>query len=126
MSAESELVDSSVWVNHFKKSNAILSTLLISDTVLIHPMIIGELACGTPPSPRQKTLGYLKKLRQSTIATGDEVLDFIEMWQLFGLGCGLVDIHLLVSAIITPGTKLWTLDSSLKKQSKQFSIQYTP
>ena len=50
------LVDTSVWVNHFKDRNEDLVRLLFSDSVLIHPLIIAELACGTPPAPRTQTL----------------------------------------------------------------------
>ena len=30
--------------------------MLRQDLACIHPMIIGELACGTPPAPRSRTL----------------------------------------------------------------------
>jgi predicted nucleic acid-binding protein len=43
------LVDTSVWVDHFKNRNEDLVRLLVSDSALIHPLIIAELACGTPP-----------------------------------------------------------------------------
>lgn len=50
------LVDTSVWVDHFKNRNEDLVRLLVSDLALIHPLIVAELACGTPPAPRAKTL----------------------------------------------------------------------
>jgi hypothetical protein len=57
------LADSSVWVAHFRKSNGLLQSLLATDQVLCHPLIVLELACGTPPAPRGRTLGDLKKFQ---------------------------------------------------------------
>ena len=56
------LVDTSVWVDHFRHGNATLAALLASDRVLVHPMVLGELACGTPPD-RTRTLAALRALR---------------------------------------------------------------
>ena len=36
------LVDNSVWVDHFKNRNEALVSLLVSDSTLIHPLIIAE------------------------------------------------------------------------------------
>ena len=44
------LVDTSVWVDPFKNRNQDLVWLLLSDSALIHPLIIAELTCGTPPA----------------------------------------------------------------------------
>ncbi len=59
------LVDTSVWIDHFKNSNTKLRELLNQDNVLSHPMIIGELACGTPPAPRTRTLNDIKLLKMA-------------------------------------------------------------
>ncbi len=45
------LVDTSVWVSHFREGNAGLATLLTNGEVVCHPFIIGELACGNPAFP---------------------------------------------------------------------------
>ena len=118
------LVDSSVWVAHFKQRNATLVGLLLSDQVLTHPMILGELACGTPPEPRQRTLGDLSFLRQTHRASWDEVMAFIERERLYGLGCGWVDLTLLASTLMTPAAQLWTLDKRLAKLAKRFRVHY--
>ena len=47
----SVLVDTSVWVNHFRNSDAALVDLLLSDRVLTHPLILLEIACGTRQYP---------------------------------------------------------------------------
>lgn len=107
------LVDTSVWVDHFRHHNAALVSLMSQDKVLIHPFVLTELACGTPPAPRKRTLADLALLRMARQASQAELLDFIEREKLYGLGCGLVDITLLASALLTPDTKLWTLDKRL-------------
>ena len=40
------LVDTSVWVDHLRISEPILNTLLNRNNVLMHSMVMGELACG--------------------------------------------------------------------------------
>lgn len=118
------LVDTSVWVNHFKDRNEDLVRLLLSDSALIHPLIIAELACDTPPAPRTQTLNNLRQLRVCNQASLQEVEAFIEREALFGLGGGLIDLLLLASVLITPGAKLWTLDKRLAKLAERFGVAY--
>lgn len=120
------LIDTSVWVDHFRSRNDHLIQLLCRDQVLIHPMILAEIACGTPPAPRLRTLGDLALLPHSHQATIAEVMVFIENEKLYGSGCGLVDITLLASAMITPGAKLWTLDKRLAKLAARLNVSYQP
>ena len=119
------LVDTSVWVNHFRELNQGLIDLLDCDAVLIHPMVVAELACGTPPS-RTGTLSSLAALQQSQQASLSEVMDFIEREKLYGQGCGIVDMILLASTLITPGAELWTLDKRLSSLSEKFGVIYYP
>jgi hypothetical protein len=118
------LADSSVWVAHFRKANELLQSLLSTDQVLWHPLIVLELSSGTPPSPRERTLGDLKTLQQSIVATTEETLELIEREQLQDLGCGAVDLSILASALLTPDTKLWTLDKNLDALSRRFGIAF--
>ena len=122
----SVLIDTSVWVVHFRKRNATLSELILRDDGLTHPMVLGELACGTPPSPRERTLGDLGLLRSAKVATWSEVREFIETEQLYGLGCGLVDVTLLASTLLTSGASLWTLDRRLQQLARRFEVAYAP
>ncbi|MDO5624243.1 MAG: PIN domain-containing protein [Pseudomonadota bacterium] len=118
------LVDTSVWVDHFRHHNAELIALLALDRVLVHPLIIGEVACGTPPK-RQQVLSNLRLLRSVQQASVEEALHFIETERLYGLGCGLVDVLLLASALMTPATRLWTLDRCLGALAQRFDVQHT-
>lgn len=122
----SVLVDTSVWVDHFRQGNAKLVELLNADLVLAHPMVVAEIACGTPPAPRAQTLSYLQSLATARQATLDEVLALIEQAQLYGLGCGLVDLSLLASTLITPGARLWTLDKRLSELASRFGVNHLP
>ncbi len=40
------LADSSIWIDHFRTANILLSDLLERGMVLCHPCIVGELALG--------------------------------------------------------------------------------
>lgn len=122
----SVLVDTSVWVDHFRRSNVELVRLLQADLAWTHPMVLLELACGTPPQPRQRTLGDIAQLQGSQQASQREVLELIEREKLYGLGCGLVDMVLLASTLITPAARLWTLDQRLAALATRFGVAHTP
>jgi hypothetical protein len=92
---------------------------------MAHPLIVGEIACGTPPR-RIQTLSDLNGLQQTQQVSVREVLEFIERERLFGLGCGLVDLMLLASALMTPGVELWTLDQRLSALAERFGVLYRP
>ena len=120
------LVDTSVWVDHFRRPNAVLAELMVLDQVLTHPFVVGELACGTPPAPRLRTLSDMALLLPANQAAPDEVRDFIEREKLFGLGCGLIGLTLLASTLITQGAQLWTLDKRLASLSARYGICFVP
>lgn len=117
------LVDTSVWVDFFKGGSPELSILLNQDEVLIHPFILGEIACGTPPK-RTQTIHDLSMLSGCVEATQSEVLSFIDTKKLFGLGCGFVDLALLASTLLTGNCKLWTLDKRLHAMSEDLELHY--
>lgn len=122
----SVLVDTSVWVHHFRYGNEWLVQLLESDRVFVHPMIIAEIACGTPPEPRTQTLASLRLLQFCTQATLSEVMHLIEKEKLYGQGCGLVDMMLLASTLITPDVLLWILDKRLANLACRFHVAFVP
>lgn len=119
------LVDTSVWVSHFKSANPGLVALMASDAVLMHPMVLGEIACGTPPD-RARTLSDLEELAQVHLATIPEVLAFIDRERLYGKGCGLVDLVLLASTLMTPGAMLWTMDKRLADLAEPLGVLHRP
>ncbi|MBX3668839.1 MAG: VapC toxin family PIN domain ribonuclease [Rhodocyclaceae bacterium] len=119
------LVDTSVWVDHFRQRNDALAHLLELDLVLMHPLIVGEIACGTPPQ-RDRTLSDLNALEPSRQASVREAMDFIERERLCGLGCALVDLLLLASTLMTPGAELWTMDKRLCALAERFGVMHRP
>jgi hypothetical protein len=106
------LADTSVWVDHLRGADAVLTGLLQAGRVLAHPFVTGELALGNLRQ-RDPILALLQELPRAIVASDDEVLHFIKRHALFGLGVGYVDVHLLASARLTPGASLWTRDNRL-------------
>ncbi|MEW5888501.1 MAG: PIN domain-containing protein [Pseudomonadota bacterium] len=119
------LVDTSVWVDHFRRRNDALVDLLEMDLVMTHPLVLGEIACGAPPR-RHQTLADLDSLQQTQHASVREVMAFVERERLFGQGCGLVDMLLLASTLMTPGVELWTLDKRLNALAQRFGVMHWP
>ena len=120
------LVDTSLWVGHFRRANPVLQSLLAMDQVLCHPLIVLELACGTPPTPRDRTLGDLKMLRQAVVATTEEALALVEKERLYNSGCGAIDVMLLASVLLTPDACLWTADKSLDALALRLGVACKP
>ena len=111
------LVDTSVWVDHLRSGDAQLVDLLERSAVVIHPFVVGEIACGSLAS-RALTLELLQQLPMAVIAESNEVLAYIERHNLHGKGIGYVDVHLLASAAIG-GTRLWTRDRRLRAVARE-------
>ena len=120
------LVDTSLWVGHFRRANPVLQSLLAMDQVLCHPLIVLELACGTPPAPRERTLGDLRMLRQAVVATTEETLALVEKERLYDSGCGAIDVALLASVLLTPDARLWTADKSLDALALRLGVACKP
>lgn len=105
------LVDTSVWIDHFRRKNARLSELLEAAQAWSHPFVIGELACGNL-ARRRDVLAYLDALPQAPLVDHDEVREFIETHRLSGHGLGWIDVHLLASARLG-SLPFWTVDKRL-------------
>lgn len=106
------LVDTSIWIDHFRAADPKLVTLLDRNEVLTHPFVIGEIALGSV-AKRIEVLRYLHHLPPAIVARHDEVMHFIEREKLANSGLGYVDVHLLASAALTPGAGLWSRDKTL-------------
>jgi predicted nucleic acid-binding protein len=110
------LVDTSVWVDHLRGGDAGLIDLLERSVVVMHPFVIGEIACGNLRE-RESILELLQDLPAAVVANPDEVLMFIERHSLQGRGIGYIDVHLLASVALTLGATLWTRDAKLQKSA---------
>ena len=119
------LVDTSVWVGHFKQRNERLAALLEEGRVVCHPYVVTEVACGTPPN-RRDIIAMLGELESTPLATTEEILEFIERRSLYGRGCGFVDMSLLASALLSDQTLIWTLDKRLESVAAGLNQAYGP
>lgn len=115
------LVDTSVWVDHLRRGDARLVDLLARASVVMHPFVVGEIACGSLRD-RAPVLNLLQDLPMAVVAQSDEVLGFIDHHSLSGKGIGYVDVHLLASVALTPGAKLWTRDKKLREVADQLGL----
>ena len=118
------LVDTSVWISHFREGNAGLANLLNNGEVACHPFIVGELACGNLKN-RTAILSLLESLPTTIVAEHEEILVFIENNRTMGKGLGYVDIHLLASALLTR-VPIWTLDKRLEQVADLFHLKHQP
>ncbi len=116
------LVDTSIWVSRFRKGDPHLQELLMDEQVLCHPFVMGELARGGLKN-RKEIISLLQALTDATMAEIDEILEFIEHRKLICVGIGLVDVHLLASALLTKAL-LWTADRNLRAAAARLNILY--
>lgn len=115
------LVDTSVWIDHLRSGDSTLVNLLNNGQVLIHPFVIGELALGNLRQ-RDVVLDTLSNMPKARIAADDEVLAYISQCNLYGLGIGYIDAHLLASVRLTPNTLLWSRDKRLCAAAEQLNL----
>lgn len=115
------LADTSVWIDHFRTGNQELRRYLHQGQIVIHPFVIAELALGSLRQ-RSKTLALLDLLPQIRVAQMSELRHLIETHRLYAQGVGLVDVHLIASVLIHPGTVLWTRDKPLRRAAEALGI----
>ena len=116
------LVDTSIWVNHFRSGNSHLQDLLDNTEVVCHPLVIGELACGNLKK-RKEILALLAALPMAPEVDHEEALEFTEINKLMGKGIGFIDVMLLASSRLS-ALPIWTNDSKLKEAAQKLNISY--
>lgn len=119
------LVDTSIWIDHLRRSDGRLIELLERGEVLSHPSVVGEVALG---SLRQRgvIIESLQSLPRATVASDDEVMLLIDQHRLHGRGIGWIDAHLLASARLTPEARLWTRDKRLSALATTLDLAASP
>jgi predicted nucleic acid-binding protein len=110
-----------VWIDHLTSSDSVLADFLGTGRVLAHSFVTGELALGSLHQ-RRTVLESLRDLPQASVASDDEVMMLIEREQLYGLGIGFVDAHLLAAARLTPRALLWTRDRRLRQAATRLGL----
>jgi len=114
------LADTSVWIDHLHKPDRSLVASLPKRRVLIHSMVIGEIACGQLRD-RGPFLERLNALPRAIEARHDEVMQLLEQHRLMGRGLGWIDLHLLCSAMLSE-VKLHTRDKRLRAAAEGLGV----
>ncbi len=107
------LIDTSIWIDYLAHGDAQVAQLLHSEQVLMHPFVIGEIACGSLKD-RDAVLRLLRDLPQAPLAQHEEVLELMRRHTLYGTGIGWIDAHLLSSVALSAQTQLWSRDRRLR------------
>src|SRR5213075_1323090 len=114
------LVDTSVWIDHFRRSHPALVAALERGDAECHDFVIGELACGTLPR-RGEVLSLMHTLPRLAPVAHREAMALVEDSRLWGRGLGWVDVGLLAATLVA-GARLWTLDRRLKKAAQDLGV----
>ena len=118
------LIDSSVWVGFLQSGHEPqLVQLLGLQEVLMHEMVLGEVAMGSEDQ-RKNALQLLPLLPMAQVAEHIEVMALVDQHCLHGCGVGYVDVHLLTTAVLQPGVRLWTRDKRLRAAAEQLGVAF--
>ncbi|KMM16868.1 type II toxin-antitoxin system VapC family toxin [Synechococcus sp. GFB01] len=118
------LLDTSVWVEHLRSHLQTVADLLEQGDPLMHPWVIGELACGNM-NQRVELLAFLGNLPSSVVARDAEILRTIDQQGLMGRGIGYVDAGLITSCLLS-GCRFWTLDRRLAAVAASMDLAWGP
>jgi predicted nucleic acid-binding protein len=118
------LADTSVWIDHLRTGVPMLVALLENGRVLVHPFVLGELACGNLRN-RHEVLDLLGNLPSAPVASDAEALEFIERRSLMGRGIGYIDVHLLAAVVLADDARLWTRDRRLAVVADELNRSFT-
>jgi predicted nucleic acid-binding protein len=112
------LVDTSIWIDHFRHGDVELRKIIEDDRLLCHPFVIGELALGSLRE-RDAVIAFLAAQREAVIATHAEVMTVIDRYSIFSMGIGYTDAHLLTSTLLDGRASLWTRDRRLAEVAQK-------
>ena len=115
------LVDTSVWIDHLRTPDAKLQDLLQNDEVTAHPLVRLELALGSIAG-REKVLNDLSLLVQAPVVGADELFALVELRRLYRRGIGIVDLHLIASALLDKSISIWTRDRRLGEVADELGL----
>ena len=115
------LADTSIWIDHLRSGNARMQALLQTGQIVMHPFIVAEIALGSLKN-RKVRLAELDALQQVAVGQAAEVRHLIEARALYSKGLSLVDAHLILSCLLSPGTQLWTRDKNMEMVARSLGI----
>jgi predicted nucleic acid-binding protein len=117
------LVDTSVWIDHLRGSEPVLARALDAGQALMHPFVLGEIACGRLKD-REDTLFVLRRMPTAPRLDDEELVAFIDRHRLMGKGLGFVDVHLLASTLLASDARLWTRDQRLQAAASGLRVSF--
>ena len=119
------LADTSIWVDHLRGGNAVMTEQLERGSIAMHPFVLGEIALGSLKS-RAELLQLLEAMPRTLVASDAEVMHMLDERALFERGLGWVDVHLLAATLLTPGLRLWTRDQRLHAVAEEIGLASSP
>lgn len=115
------LVDSSVWIRHFRERDPVLVRLLADGEVVQCDVVVGELMLGSGISPAIRAL--LDALPGIEVVTSSDCLGFIDDHdELSRLGIGWADVQVLASCRAAR-VRLYTHDRALRAAAGRARVQ---
>jgi predicted nucleic acid-binding protein len=114
------LADTSIWIDHLHRTDPGLVALLRANLVVMHPAVIGELACGSIPDRRNFLQLWLALPRIDEVSF-EEAMALLENTPLWGRGLGWTDVHLLAAALVHK-VRLWTRDRLLNNACQRLGL----
>lgn len=119
------LADTSVCVGTSAQVGFCAGATAGSGSVPVHPIVIGELACGDLKN-RGELLDLLQTLPSAPVASAAEALTLIEIHRLMGRGVGYLDVHLLAFAALAQGARIWTHDAPMRAAATRLLLAFDP
>jgi len=116
------LVDTTVWIDHLRKSEPGLQNLLENTQVATHSLVRLELALGSIAN-RETVLAELAKLPQAPVADTDDLFHLVGARKLERRGIGVTDLHLLASALLDRSISIWTRDRRLGDVAEELGVR---
>jgi hypothetical protein len=121
--ADMLLVDTPVWVPHFRHGTAGLETRLEEAQVVWHPFLIGKIACGD----LKNRVKYYLSCRLAPWPSRQIMRRYCSLSKpidlFMGQGLGCVDMHLPISAALSD-VPLWTFERKLNKTASMLGLDH--
>ena len=117
------LVDTSVWIDHFRSADPRLEDVLQHGRVACHPFVIGEVALGHLRR-RTEVIALMSELPSVPVVDHLKVMAFIEAHGLMATGIGWVDAHLLCAASLS-AIAIWSGDRPLRRQASRLGLDFS-
>lgn len=119
------LADTSVWIEHHRRGDPKLATLLLQGRIAMHLMVIGELCCGSLKS-RARLMDLWQEMPRLAEVSHLQAMRFIEQHQLMSRGVGFIDVHLLAAVAAVRGARLWSKDNRLSAIAEELGLAHLP